>query len=258
MHLLTVVDPVEYCLRTYFQLSYLYAILIPVPFASVVPLSGYALTPARASLADPLWFCHIASTSAVVSDNMHADTAQSSGAVRSLQHLLAFIAKFIAGLNAPVVWQVLQESFDPIIDKATKENLLLLMTKAEVKGEYDYRGMYTALLNHQGRAVCAAVFRAFGAQLAEVPLVATKADARRQGHCRVLMTAFEVLLKEVRHTQATDGNIFLYLPGICSKWDTDSVCIALEAAIILKHKLIDAEQHREGPFFSFLLSLFHL
>ncbi|KAL3153902.1 hypothetical protein ABBQ32_013467 [Trebouxia sp. C0010 RCD-2024] len=92
--------------------------------------------------------------------------------------------------------QVLQESFDPIIDKATKENLLLLMTKAEVKGEYDYRGMYTALLTHQGRAVCAAVFRAFGAQLAEVPLVATKADARRQGHCRVLMTAFEVLLKE--------------------------------------------------------------
>lgn len=101
-------------------------------------------------------------------------------------------------ITAAVVWQVLQESFDPIIDKATKENLLLLMTKAEVKGEYDYRGMYTALLTHQGRAVCAAVFRAFGAQLAEVPLVATKADARRQGHCRVLMTAFEVLLKEVR------------------------------------------------------------
>ena len=93
--------------------------------------------------------------------------------------------------------QVLQESFDPIIDKATKENLLLLMTKAEVKGEYDYRGMYTALLTHQGRAVCAAVFRAFGAQLAEVPLVATKADARRQGHCRILMAQFETILKEV-------------------------------------------------------------
>ena len=94
---------------------------------------------------------------------------------------------------------MLQESFDPIIDKATKENLLLLMTKAEVKGEYDYRGMYTALLTHQGRAVCAAVFRAFGAQLAEVPLVATKADARRQGHCRVLMAQFESILKEVSH-----------------------------------------------------------
>lgn len=48
-----------------------------------------------------------------------------------------------------IAQNVLQESFDPIIDKATKENLLLLMTKAEVKGEYDYRGMYTALLSHE-------------------------------------------------------------------------------------------------------------
>ena len=45
--------------------------------------------------------------------------------------------------------------------------------------------------------MCAAVMRAFGAQLAEVPLVATKADARRQGHCRVLMQAFEHILKQV-------------------------------------------------------------
>ena len=55
------------------------------------------------------------------------------------------------GTNAAIdiAQNVLQESFDPIIDKATKENLLLLMTKAEVKGEYDYRGMYTALLSHE-------------------------------------------------------------------------------------------------------------
>lgn len=51
-----------------------------------------------------------------------------------------------------IAQNVLQESFDPIIDKATKENLLLLMTKAEVKGEYDYRGMYTALLSHEVRS----------------------------------------------------------------------------------------------------------
>lgn len=54
----------------------------------------------------------------------------------------------------------------------------------------------TVVIPLQGRPVCAAVMRAFGAQLAEVPLVATKADARRQGHCRVLMQAFEVILKK--------------------------------------------------------------
>ena len=99
--------------------------------------------------------------------------------------------------------QIIQESFDPIIDEATKENLLLLMTNAEVKGEHDYTGMYTALLTHQGKPVCTAVFRAFGAQLAEVPLVATKEGFRRQGHFRVLLKACEVLLKEVSPIPAT-------------------------------------------------------
>jgi GNAT superfamily N-acetyltransferase len=46
-------------------------------------------------------------------------------------------------------------------------------------------------MNAQGKAVCAAVFRVFGPQMAEVPLVATRAEARRQGHARVLMDAFE-------------------------------------------------------------------
>jgi len=40
--------------------------------------------------------------------------------------------------------------------------------------------------------VAAAVLRVFGPQLAEVPLVATRHSARRQGHARVLMRAIEV------------------------------------------------------------------
>jgi len=46
--------------------------------------------------------------------------------------------------------------------------------------------------NVQGKAVCSAVFRVFGPQMAEVPLVATRLEARRQGHARVLMDAFEM------------------------------------------------------------------
>jgi len=44
----------------------------------------------------------------------------------------------------------------------------------------------------QGKPVAAAVLRVFGPQLAEVPLVATRHSARRQGHARVLMRAIEV------------------------------------------------------------------
>lgn len=43
--------------------------------------------------------------------------------------------------------------------------------------------------------MCAALLRIFGRHLAEVPLVATRTAARRQGHCRVLMTAIERMLQ---------------------------------------------------------------
>ena len=46
----------------------------------------------------------------------------------------------------------------------------------------------------QNKPVAAAVLRVFGPQLAEVPLVATRNDARRQGHARVLMRAIEARL----------------------------------------------------------------
>ena len=50
----------------------------------------------------------------------------------------------------------------------------------------------------QGKPVVAAICRVFGPQLAELPLVATKNTARRQGHARILVNCFEALLREVR------------------------------------------------------------
>ena len=51
-----------------------------------------------------------------------------------------------------------------------------------------------ACLMAQGKPVLAAVFRVFGAELAEVPLVCTRLAARRQGHCRVFLQALEGML----------------------------------------------------------------
>ena len=65
----------------------------------------------------------------------------------------------------------------------------------------------------QGKAVCSAVFRVFGRQLAEVPLVATRLGARRQGHARVLMNAFEEYFREL-------GVASLCLPAAQSTVDT--------------------------------------
>ena len=48
----------------------------------------------------------------------------------------------------------------------------------------------------QGKPVLTAVFRAFGPELAELPLIATQAAERRKGHCKVFMGVLQKLLAE--------------------------------------------------------------
>jgi GNAT superfamily N-acetyltransferase len=75
--------------------------------------------------------------------------------------------------------------------------LLFIFTLAQAYREWDFSNMLTVLLRFNGRAVAAAVVRVFGSQLAELPLVATRPDARRQGHARVLVRAIEATLNEL-------------------------------------------------------------
>jgi GNAT superfamily N-acetyltransferase len=63
--------------------------------------------------------------------------------------------------------------------------------------EWDFSNMLTVLLRFNGRPVAAAVLRVFGQQLAELPLVATRPDARRQGHARVMVRAIEATLQQL-------------------------------------------------------------
>ena len=89
---------------------------------------------------------------------------------------------------------ILQESFDPIVDLSTGTDLLPLMLYAHQYGDWDYRGVYTLLLRYKGKPVVAATSRVFGPQYAELPLIATRMTARRQGHARVLLNLFFELL----------------------------------------------------------------
>ncbi|BDA40764.1 probable chromodomain-helicase-DNA-binding protein 4 at N-terminal half [Coccomyxa sp. Obi] len=109
--------------------------------------------------------------------------------------------------------EILTESFDPILDLVTGADLMMAMVYAQELGDWDYTGMYTAILRRRGKPVCSAVFRVFGGRMAEVPLVATRLGARRQGHARVLMTAFEDWFRAL-------GVACLCLPAAQSTVDT--------------------------------------
>ncbi|CAL8466932.1 g6468 [Coccomyxa elongata] len=109
--------------------------------------------------------------------------------------------------------EILTESFDPILDLVTGADLMMAMVYAQELGDWDYTGMYTAILRRRGKPVCSAVFRVFGGRMAEVPLVATRLGARRQGHARVLMSAFEDWFRAL-------GVACLCLPAAQSTVDT--------------------------------------
>lgn len=61
-------------------------------------------------------------------------------------------------------------------------------------GEWDFQCMHTVLLKYKGVPVLSGLVRVLGPNLAELPLIATRMDARRQGHCRVLLHALEAML----------------------------------------------------------------
>lgn len=97
--------------------------------------------------------------------------------------------------------EILKESFDPIIDYSTNRDLLPLMLYARQYGDWDYRNVYTLLLRHNGLPVVAGIVRIFNAQFAELPLIATKTSARRQGHAKIMLQEWEKLLVECKvHT----------------------------------------------------------
>lgn len=93
---------------------------------------------------------------------------------------------------------ILQESFEPICDLSTGEDLVPKMVHSEGSRDHDFQGMYTVMLYFKGKPVSVATLRVFGPFLAEMPLVATRECARRQGHCRALLTAIETCLQELQ------------------------------------------------------------
>jgi hypothetical protein len=86
----------------------------------------------------------------------------------------------VAREEVEAVEAVLSSSFDPIVDDFTGADLLPVMLASGVFHECDYSQMHSMLLRRDGVPVGAALLRAFGAQLAEVPLIATAVDVRRQ------------------------------------------------------------------------------
>lgn len=88
--------------------------------------------------------------------------------------------KSAAGSDLQIVREMLEESFDPIVDITSNTDLLPIMVNSESYGEWDYSGMHCVLLRARGIPVVAGIVRVFGQHVAELPLIATDNEHRRQ------------------------------------------------------------------------------
>ncbi|KAK7272190.1 hypothetical protein RJT34_28636 [Clitoria ternatea] len=89
---------------------------------------------------------------------------------------------------------ILHERFDPIIDSSSGRDFIPTMLYGRnIRGQ-DFGGMYCAVLTVNQAVVSVGIFRAFGAEIAELPLVATVADYQGQGYFQCLFSCIETLL----------------------------------------------------------------
>ncbi|KAJ4788421.1 Acyl-CoA N-acyltransferase with RING/FYVE/PHD-type zinc finger protein [Rhynchospora pubera] len=97
---------------------------------------------------------------------------------------------------------IFHESFDPIIDAKSKQDLIPAMVNGmSIEGHQDYSGMYCAVLTIGSKVVSAGLLRVFGTDAAELPLVATSRDLQGLGYFQALFGCMERMLIDlkVRH-----------------------------------------------------------
>ncbi|KAH9305446.1 hypothetical protein KI387_009850, partial [Taxus chinensis] len=86
---------------------------------------------------------------------------------------------------------IYHDRFESIVDPSTGRDLIPLMLYSKSMRDQDFGGMYTAVLTLNSEVVSAAVFRVFGRQIAELPLVATRVNNQGQGYFQSLFLCIE-------------------------------------------------------------------
>ncbi|XP_076884385.1 uncharacterized protein LOC143533507 [Bidens hawaiensis] len=90
---------------------------------------------------------------------------------------------------------IFHDRFDPIADSTTSRiDLIPHMVYGRSLKQQDYGGMYCATLTVNSNVVCAGIFRIFGQEVAEIPLVATSKEYEGQGYFQALFACIEELL----------------------------------------------------------------
>nr|BAK07953.1 predicted protein [Hordeum vulgare subsp. vulgare] len=95
-----------------------------------------------------------------------------------------------------IALDVLHECFVTIIEPSTRRDLSedIVFNRESGLRRLNFRGFYTLILQKDGELISVGTFRVCGKKFAELPLIGTRVQYRRQGMCRLLMNELEKLL----------------------------------------------------------------
>ncbi|KAF6170426.1 hypothetical protein GIB67_014356 [Kingdonia uniflora] len=139
-----------------------------------------------------------------------------------------------------VALSVIHECFEPIKEPRTKSDLVedVLFNRWSELDRLNCWGFYTVILEREDELISVATVRVYGEKVAEVPLVGTRLQYRRQGMCSILMSVLEKKLAEL-------GVERLFLPAIpqvVKTWTTSfgfSKMTSCERLKFLKYIFLD-------------------
>ncbi|MCL7049957.1 hypothetical protein MKW94_005870 [Papaver nudicaule] len=117
-----------------------------------------------------------------------------------------------------VALSVIHECFEPIKEPNTKTDLVedVLFNNTSKLNRLNFWGFYTVLLERDDELISVATVRIHNEKVAEVPLVGTRVQYRRQGMCRILFDVLEQKLKELE----VEKLVLPAVPQVLHTWTT--------------------------------------
>ncbi|MCL7040543.1 hypothetical protein MKW94_023990 [Papaver nudicaule] len=113
---------------------------------------------------------------------------------------------------------VMHECFESIKESAMNRDLIadVLFSKPSDLKRLDFQGFYTVLLEREDEIISVAAFRIHDKKVAEIPLVCTRTQYRKQGMCRILINVLEEKFRELE----VERVVLPAIPQLLRTWTT--------------------------------------